>query len=95
MLFVYTPVMTPPIKANPSDEARAAACMAALPLKTNRIQNQPKYKLNILEILNVPINLHIFPLAASSGLSCSYSYSYIIFRRLLYCLCLSRKKSLD
>ena len=51
MLFVYTPVMTPPIKANPSDEARAAACMAALPLKTTKKQKQTKYKLNILEIL--------------------------------------------
>ena len=75
MLFVYTPVMTPPTKANPSDEARAAACMAALPLKTNKRQNQTKYKRKILEILIVLFNLKRLPLAASSGSSCSYSYS--------------------
>lgn len=34
------PVSTPPTKANPRDEAKAAACMAASPLKKKRRQDR-------------------------------------------------------
>lgn len=34
--LLHLPVIAPPNKANPRDEAKAAACMAALPLKRRR-----------------------------------------------------------
>lgn len=40
IFHLHSPVIAPPTKANPRDEAKAAACMAASPLKRKRREDR-------------------------------------------------------